>query len=43
MKCGIKALLITLAIATTGMSAGALAAAPAAKPQATQSLSLIHI
>jgi competence protein ComEA len=26
MKCGIKALLITLAIATTGMSAGALAA-----------------
>lgn len=26
MKCGIKALLITLAIATSGMSAGALAA-----------------
>ncbi|RDT52866.1 competence protein ComEA, partial [Klebsiella pneumoniae] len=24
MKCGIKALLITLAIATSGMSAGAL-------------------
>lgn len=37
MKCGIKALLITLAIATTGMSAGALAATPAAKPQAVQS------
>ena len=39
MKCGIKALLITLAIATTGMSAGALAATPAAKAQATQSKS----
>ena len=39
MKCGIKALLITLAIATTGMSAGAQAAATAAKPQATQSKS----
>jgi competence protein ComEA len=39
MKCGIKALLITLAIATTGMSAGALAATPAAKPQAVQSKS----
>ncbi len=39
MKCGIKALLITLAIATTGMSAGALASAPAAKTQATQSKS----
>ncbi|HFT8658291.1 TPA: helix-hairpin-helix domain-containing protein [Enterobacter cloacae] len=37
MKCGIKALLITLAIATTGMSAGALAAAPAAKTQSVQS------
>lgn len=37
MKCGIKALLITLAIATTGMSAGALAAAPAAKMQSVQS------
>lgn len=31
MKCGIKALLITLAIATTGMSAGALAAPPQPK------------
>lgn len=39
MKRGIKALLITLAIATTGMSAGALAVTPAAKPQATQSKS----
>ena len=39
MKCGIKALLITLAIATTGMSAGAMASAPAAKTQATQSKS----
>ena len=37
MKCGIKALFITLAIATTGLSAGALAATPAAKPQAVQS------
>ena len=37
MKCGIKALLITLAIATTGMSAGALAAPPAAKTQSVQS------
>ncbi|HDC4351644.1 TPA: helix-hairpin-helix domain-containing protein [Enterobacter cloacae] len=37
MKCGIKALLITLAIATTGMSAGALAVAPAAKTQSVQS------
>ncbi|WP_353797955.1 helix-hairpin-helix domain-containing protein [Enterobacter cloacae] len=37
MKCGIKALLITLAIATTGMSVGALAAAPAAKTQSVQS------
>lgn len=37
MKCGIKALLITLAIATTGLNAGALAATPAAKPQAVQS------
>ncbi|EMC0025101.1 TPA: helix-hairpin-helix domain-containing protein [Enterobacter cloacae] len=37
MKCGIKTLLITLAIATTGMSAGALAAAPAAKTQSVQS------
>ncbi|AJB69972.1 helix-hairpin-helix domain-containing protein [Enterobacter hormaechei] len=36
MKCGIKALLITLAIATSGMSAGALAATPAAKAQAAQ-------
>ncbi|MBE3467498.1 helix-hairpin-helix domain-containing protein [Enterobacter cloacae complex sp. P15RS] len=36
MKCGIKALLITLAIATSGMSAGALAATPAAKAQAVQ-------
>ena len=31
MKCGIKALLITLAIATTGMSASALAASPQPK------------
>ncbi|HDC4568382.1 helix-hairpin-helix domain-containing protein [Enterobacter cloacae] len=37
MKCGIKALLITLAIATTGMSAGALAAPPAAKTQSVHS------
>ena len=37
MKWGIKALFITLAIATTGLSAGALAAPPAAKPQAVQS------
>jgi competence protein ComEA len=37
MKRGIKALLITLAIATTGMSAGAQAATPAAKPQTVQS------
>ena len=36
MKCGIKALLITLAIATSGMSAGALAASPSAKAQAAQ-------
>ena len=36
MKCGIKALLITLAIATSGMSAGALSASPSAKAQATQ-------
>jgi len=39
MKRGIKALLITLAIATTGMSAGALAASPAAKSQAVQAKS----
>ncbi len=39
MKCGIKALLITLAVATTGMSTGALAATPAAKTQTTQSKS----
>ena len=39
MKRGIKALLITLAIATTGMSAGALAASPAAKSQAVQTKS----
>ncbi|AMJ71814.1 competence protein ComEA [Enterobacter cloacae] len=39
MKCGIKALLITLAIATTGISAGALAATPVAKTQTTQSKS----
>jgi len=39
MKRGIKALLVTLAIATTGMSAGALAATPAAKTQAVQSQS----
>lgn len=39
MKRGIKALLITLTIATTGMSAGALAAAPAAKTQAVQTKS----
>ncbi|TKK22713.1 competence protein ComEA [Enterobacter cancerogenus] len=39
MKRGIKALLITLAIATTGMSAGALASTPAAKTQAAQSKS----
>lgn len=37
MKYGIKALLITLAIATTGMSAGALAVSPAAKTQSVQS------
>ncbi|MDR0172907.1 helix-hairpin-helix domain-containing protein [Enterobacter sichuanensis] len=37
MKRGIKALLITLAIATTGMSAGAQAATPTAKPQTVQS------
>ena len=37
MKCGIKALLITLAIATTGMSAGALAVSPSAKTQSVQS------
>ncbi|EMG7865822.1 helix-hairpin-helix domain-containing protein [Enterobacter hormaechei] len=36
MKCGIKALLITLAIATSGMSAGALAASPSVKAQAAQ-------
>lgn len=36
MKCGIKALLITLAIATSGMSAGALAASPSSKVQAAQ-------
>ena len=39
MKRGIKALLITLAIATSGMSAGALAVTPAAKQQTTQSKS----
>lgn len=39
MKRGIKALLITLAIATTGTSAGALASTPAAKTQAAQSKS----
>lgn len=39
MKRGIKALLFTLAIATTGMSAGALASTPAAKTQAAQSKS----
>lgn len=39
MKRGIKALLITLAIATTGMSAGALASTPAVKTQAAQSKS----
>ena len=39
MKCGIKALFITLAIATTGMSAGALATTPAAKTPAVQSRS----
>ena len=39
MKRGIKALLITLAIATTGMRAGALASTPAAKTQAAQSKS----
>lgn len=39
MKRGIKALLITLAIATTGMSAGALASTPAPKTQAAQSKS----
>ncbi len=37
MKRGIKALLITLAIATTGMSAGTQAATSAAKPQTVQS------
>jgi len=37
MKCGIKALLITLTIATTGMNAGALAASPAAKTPVAQS------
>lgn len=36
MKCGIKALLITLAIATSGMSAGALAASPSSKAQSAQ-------
>lgn len=36
MKCGIKALLITLAIATSGISAGALAASPSVKAQAAQ-------
>ena len=36
MKCGIKALLITLAIATSGMSAGALAASPSSKARAAQ-------
>lgn len=36
MKCGIKALLITLAIATSGMSAGALAASPSSKVRAAQ-------
>ena len=36
MKCGIKALLITLAIATSGMSASALAASPSSKAQAAQ-------
>ncbi|MEH0886337.1 helix-hairpin-helix domain-containing protein [Enterobacter sp. UNJFSC 003] len=39
MKRGIKALLITLAIATTGMTTGVLAATPAAKTQAMQSKS----
>ena len=39
MKRGIKALLFILAIATTGMSAGALASTPAAKTQAAQSKS----
>ncbi|QPK01535.1 helix-hairpin-helix domain-containing protein [Enterobacter mori] len=37
MKRGIKALLITLTIATTGMNAGALAASPAAKTPVAQS------
>ena len=39
MKCGIKALLIALAIATTGMTTSALAATPAAKAQTVQSKS----
>lgn len=47
MKCGIKALLITLAIATSGMSAGALAASPRLKrrlhrPKQTQLRRLIR-
>ncbi|WP_276854744.1 helix-hairpin-helix domain-containing protein [Enterobacter oligotrophicus] len=37
MKRGIKALLLTLALATTGMSAGAQAATPAAKAPSVQS------
>ena len=37
MKCGIKSLLIALAIATTGMTTSALAATPAAKAQTVQS------
>ena len=39
MKCGIKSLLIALAIATTGMTTSALAATPAAKAQTVQSKS----
>ncbi|WP_253378855.1 helix-hairpin-helix domain-containing protein [unidentified bacterial endosymbiont] len=37
MKCGIKALLLSLTFATCGLSAGALAATPAAKAQVLQS------
>ena len=42
MKRGIKALFITLAIATTGMTTSALAAAPATKTQAVQSQTESH-
>ncbi|MEB6380522.1 helix-hairpin-helix domain-containing protein [Leclercia adecarboxylata] len=39
MKHGIKALFVTLALVTAGLSHSALAATPAAKTQATQSKS----